>query len=170
MTVNATDGALDDVEIESLPRKKMSGKKLVLFVVLPLLVLGGGGAGLYVSGVLDRFLNPPAPDPAEVAATPGHFFDLPDIIVNLNTEDRRQTFLKISPTLELEKAEDVALVERVMPRIVDNFQMYLRELTLQDLEGSAGLARLREELLLRVNAAVHPAHVREVLFREMIVN
>jgi len=56
-----------------------------------------------------------------------------------------------------------------MPRILDNFQVYLRELRLDDLKGSAGMYRLREELLLRVNAAVQPVQVKDVLFREMLV-
>jgi flagellar FliL protein len=57
----------------------------------------------------------------------------------------------------------------VLPRIVDNFQVYLRELRLEDLQGAAGMYRLREELLNRVNAAVRPAQVKDVLFKEMIV-
>ena len=56
-----------------------------------------------------------------------------------------------------------------MPRIVDNFQVYLRELRLEDLRGSAGLYRLREELLSRVNIAAQPAQVNDVLFKEMLV-
>jgi flagellar FliL protein len=56
-----------------------------------------------------------------------------------------------------------------MPRIMDNFQVYLRELRIEDLKGSAGMYRLREELLVRVNAAAAPAKVRDVLFKEMLV-
>jgi flagellar FliL protein len=56
-----------------------------------------------------------------------------------------------------------------MPRIIDNFQVYLRELRLDDLRGSAGIYRLREELLMRVNTAAQPVHVKDVLFREMLV-
>jgi len=37
------------------------------------------------------------------------------------------------------------------------------------LQGAAGMYRLREELLTRVNAAVRPAQVRDVLFKEMVV-
>ncbi|MFQ5467950.1 MAG: flagellar basal body-associated FliL family protein, partial [Kiloniellaceae bacterium] len=47
--------------------------------------------------------------------------------------------------------------------------VYLRELRIQDLQGSAGLQRLREELLLRVATAAYPAQVRDVLFREMLI-
>jgi flagellar protein FliL len=57
----------------------------------------------------------------------------------------------------------------VLPRIIDNFQVYLRELRVEDLKGSGGMYRLREELLLRVNAAVAPAKINDVLFKEMLV-
>ena len=55
------------------------------------------------------------------------------------------------------------------PRIIDHFQVYLRELRVEDLRGSAGIYRLREELLARVNAAVKPTKVENVLFREVLV-
>ena len=57
----------------------------------------------------------------------------------------------------------------VMPRIIDNFQVYLRELRVEDLRGSGGIYRLREELLARVNAASAPVRVKDVLFKEMLV-
>ena len=46
---------------------------------------------------------------------------------------------------------------------------FTRELRVEDLRGSAGVQRLREELLMRVNTAVHPIEVRDVLFKEMLV-
>ena len=46
---------------------------------------------------------------------------------------------------------------------------YLRELRPTDLDGSAGLYRLKEELTRRVNAAVAPNHVTAVLFKEIVV-
>ncbi len=57
----------------------------------------------------------------------------------------------------------------MMPRIIDNFQVYLRELRVEDLKGSAGMYRLREEMLIRVSAAVAPAKINDVLFKEMLV-
>ena len=64
---------------------------------------------------------------------------------------------------------DVARLRTLSPRIIDNFQVYLRELRVEDLRGSAGIYRLREELLARVNAAVHPTKVKDVLFKDMLV-
>jgi len=98
------------------------------------------------------------------------FFDLPDFLVNLNSGGaKKASFLKLSVSLELEKQEDTARLQAVMPRIVDNFQIYLRELRIDDLRGSGGIYRLREELLARVNAAVAPVKVNDVLFKEMLV-
>ena len=162
---------------DEAPPTKSGGLKLVLMVLLPLLLLGGAGGGLYVSGLLDGLLGHDAAEEAAalaeaeaaLAAGPGHFYDLPDMVVNLNSGQRRQNFLKLSVSLELAREEDVPVVERVLPRIVDNFQIYLRELRLEDLRGSVGLYRLREELLRRVSAAAAPAEIRDVLFREMLV-
>jgi flagellar FliL protein len=97
------------------------------------------------------------------------FYDLPEMLVNINTAGRKRNFLKLRVSLELGDEADINIVESVLPRIVDNFQVYLRELRLEDLQGAAGMYRLREELLTRVNAAVRPAQVRDVLFKEMIV-
>lgn len=166
MSLSDTDDGLDGGDV---PRKKFSGKKLVLFIILPLLLLLLVGAALYFSGVLDAMNEPP-----EVVEEPQEpeqviFFDVPDQLVNLNTDSRRATYLKISISLEVGKPSDVEKLNEVMPRILDNFQVYLRELTMDDLRGSAGMYRLREELLVRVSAAAHPVRIKDVLFREMLI-
>ena len=97
------------------------------------------------------------------------FFPLGDILVNLSGDGKRPNFLKIKVSLELASEKDAASLEALKPRIIDNFQVYLRELRIEDLKGSAGLYRLREELLLRVTEVVQPIRVRDVLFQEMLV-
>ncbi|MEO1066416.1 MAG: flagellar basal body-associated FliL family protein, partial [Pseudomonadota bacterium] len=44
-----------------------------------------------------------------------------------------------------------------------------RELRTTDIEGSAGMFRLKEELQRRINVAVYPVEVRKILFEEIIV-
>src|SRR3546814_6558485 len=97
------------------------------------------------------------------------FFDLPQMLVNLNTGGRKNNYLKIAISLELTSESDSVALENLLPRVVDNFQVYLRELRVEDLRGSAGVQRLREALLLRVKKAVHPIEVRDVLFKERLV-
>ena len=65
--------------------------------------------------------------------------------------------------------EDFLKLDSVLPRIVDDFQVYLRELRVEDLHGSAGIQRLREELFMRVANAAAPTVIRDVLFREMLI-
>jgi flagellar FliL protein len=146
------------------------GRRKLLFLGLGVVVLlAATGAVLYFTGFADKFIGhkekvveaPPPPPPV--------FYDLQDLLVNLNTTGRKPSFLKLSISLELEHAEDVPRLQAVLPRIVDNFQVYLRELRVEDLKGSVGMYRLREELLARVNAAVAPVKVTDVLFKEMLV-
>jgi flagellar FliL protein len=60
-------------------------------------------------------------------------------------------------------------IQPKLAKVIDAFQVYLRELRRSDLEGSAGIYRLREELRRRVNVAIFPASVESVLFREILV-
>ncbi len=170
------DAAEDGEELEGGSKK--SGRKKLLMIVLPILLLGGAGAGVWFSGLADSLLGKDKDfEMAGEAATeseqaPEHgtiYFELPQMLVNLSTSGRRTSFLKIVVSLELTSEEDKQSLESALPRIIDNFQVYLRELRVEDLRGSAGLYRLREELLFRVNAAVSPARVTDVLFKEMLV-
>lgn len=161
----------DDVEVEAKPGGKgMSGKKLVLFIVAPIVLLLLAGGGAYFMGLFGS--APPAAEgemSEDGPMQPAIFYDLPEMLVNLNSSGRTSSFLKISVSLEIQSEADRKRLDDALPRIIDNFQIYLRELRIEDLSGSAGMQRLREELLLRVNAAVRPTVVQDVLFKEMLV-
>ena len=171
------DRALEDAaEVPETPAEDPAAapsggrKKLLVIAVGAVLLLAGAGGGLYFAGIFDKFL-PHKGELVEKASVPPPpaFFDMQDLLVNLNTVGRKQAFLKLSISLELEKAEDLPRLQAVMPRVIDTFQVYLRELRVEDLRGSAGMYRLREELLTRVNAAAAPVKVTDVLFKEMLV-
>lgn len=97
------------------------------------------------------------------------FVTMPDVLVNLNGGGKRMRFLKLKVALETANDEVAAQVEALMPRIMDSFQIYLRALSVDEVRGSAGLAQLKDELMARVNHAVHPARVDDILVREMLV-
>ena len=150
-------------------------KKLLIIVGAVVLLLIGAAAAVFFSGILDSEETEEAAEKevkegteAEMAKKT-YFVDLDEMIVNLNTTERRQSLLKLKVSLEVTEQKDVVVVRELTPRVVDNFQTYLRELRLDDLRGSAGMYRLREELLTRINIAVEPAKVKAVLFKEMIV-
>lgn len=98
-----------------------------------------------------------------------NFVPIPDMLVSLNTDDGAPRYLRLKVQLELAKKSDNAAVQAIMPRVVDQFQTYLREMRVEDLRGSKGLYRLQMELLSRVNAAAAPIQVKDVLFQEILV-
>lgn len=168
MADTSTDDEPEDGEVlEGLEPKRLSGKKIVLLGggALLLLLLAGGGAFLLFGGEAEEAGE------TRAAAKPVQllFIDLPELVVNLNTGERQARYLRARISLELDNEKDRIEVEQKMPRVVDDFQVYLRELRAQDLNGSAGLYRLKEELLVRLNESVAPAQVQDVLFREMLV-
>lgn len=148
--------------------KKKRGKRMIVIIgaVLGVLLLAGGGAGAYF------FLFAGAPEEAEVKPEVPKvtvFHDLPDILVNLNSSGRQASYLKLKVALEHTDPLATPKLNELLPRVVDNFQIYLRELRPDDLVGSAGLYRLKEELLIRVNQAVAPIQINDVLFKEMLI-
>jgi len=91
------------------------------------------------------------------------------MLVNFSTNDGQRAYLKLKVTLEAPDEEVAHAVQPELPRIIDQFQGFLRELRMDDISGSAGTARLRLELLRRVNLAIAPAQMNAVLIEEMLV-
>jgi flagellar protein FliL len=159
------DAPDDEAEAPAAAPKKKISLKLIIIAAAGLLVLGGGGAAAYL------FLGSSGHDkPAHADLKPAIFVDLPDVLVNLsNASADRTQYLKVKIVLELPDPSVVAQIQPLMPRVMDAFQTYLRELRPTDLDGSAGLYRLKEELTRRVNAAVAPNRITAVLFKEIVV-
>jgi flagellar FliL protein len=143
-------------------------KKLLIIIVVVLLLVLGGVAGAYFTGLLDPEQEQTS-DTAEGEEGPSVFYELPSLTANLNTTGGKARFIKIQVSLELALETDKPKVEAVIARVMDNFNVYLRELRIEDFSGSAGMYRLREELLIRIQAAVAPVKVRDILFKEMLI-
>ncbi|MBU6444364.1 MAG: flagellar basal body-associated FliL family protein [Alphaproteobacteria bacterium] len=156
--------------------KKLLGNRKLLIIAAAALavVLGGGGAGAWF------FLFHAKPDAAKTKLAAAQadapivppkvaFFDMPDVVVNIQSPDGSPAYLKLSVALELKSGAEEAGLKVLVPRIVDQFQGYLRELRVGDLQGSESVMRIKEELLRRIKVAAEPYPVRDVLLKEMIV-
>ncbi|MBY0448817.1 MAG: flagellar basal body-associated FliL family protein [Hyphomonadaceae bacterium] len=177
-------------------RKRLAGKTLVLFIILPaLVILGGGGATaffLFGQSSPEQHEKPEAGAKHKKAAKGGHaakgkeakegegaevtagpdgvlYYPLPEMLVNITTGDGRPVYLKLRLTVEVSSEEAVEALEAASPRVLDQFQAFLRELRVDDIAGSAGAYRLRLELLRRVNLAIAPAQANAVLIEDMLV-
>jgi len=148
--------------------------KKILLILIPLLLIGGA-AGAYFTGIIsfgDKAEEVASDDQGgddKGESATAAFLKIPDMIVNLSSEDGQPRYLRLSVQLELASEADKATIEAVMPRVIDQFQTYLRELRVRDLRGSAGIYRLQMELLSRVNAAAYPVEVDDVLFQEILI-
>ena len=145
---------------------------LPTFVILVLFFLGIGPFSSNDDQEIDESSQT---EETELAEPPPAFFDLPEMRVNLNTDSNSLTYLKIKVSLEIPNdlpeimEENRVKLDSLMPRVIDNMQIYMRELRLEDINGSAGMFRLKQELLSRVNRAVQPIVVRDILFNEFVI-
>jgi len=160
------DAEAEGEEGKPAPAKRKLPLKLIVMAVGGLVALGGIGGGAYYF----FFAHKTEVATAANQVKPPVFLDLPDVLVNLSSSggDRTQ-YLKVKVVLELPDQALSAQIQPVMPRIMDTFQTYLRELRPTDLDGSAGLYRLKEELTRRVDAAIAPNHINAVLFKEIVI-
>lgn len=174
MAAKAKQADTDDANDETPARSGKLGKlaKLKLKKKSPL-TLAIAAAVLFVVAGVGGYLyfgKSGSENHSEVQLKPATFVDLPDVLVNLSSAGSERTqYLKVKITLEVPDENLVHKIQPLMPRVMDAFQTYLRELRPTDLDGSAGLYRLKEELTRRVNAAISPDHVNAVLFKEIVV-
>ncbi|MFC0407519.1 flagellar basal body-associated FliL family protein [Roseomonas elaeocarpi] len=177
---------------EGAEGKPKGGKRKLLFLALPVvLLLAGGGAwfaGLLPFGGGSAHAEAEEGGEAHEAAAPAAhgdahgasakaeaggknsaFFDMPDIMANLNVPGRRNTFIRLRSKLQLTKPTDAEVAQAQLPKLLDIFQTYLREMRPEELRGSTGTQRLREELIARANIALAPVKVGDVLFTEILV-
>ncbi|TCZ63660.1 flagellar basal body-associated FliL family protein [Roseicella aquatilis] len=155
--------------------KPRAGRRKLLLLAAPL-GLAAAGAGLWFSGILPGLLGHGAEEhhteaagEAPAASRSPVFFDMPEIVANLNATGRRASYIRLRSKLELSKPEDAAAVQAAMPRLLDLYSTYLREMRPEELRGSAGTQRLREELIARASLAAAPARVTDVLFVEILL-
>jgi len=156
---------------EATKDKPKKGK--LKLVVIGVAVLAAAGAGGWFSGVIPGLLHKEgghaAAEGAAAAPAAPVFLDMPEMVANLNAGGRRAAYIKLRAKFELARKEDAPALQAAMPRVVDLFQGYLREMRPEELRGTAGTYRLREELIARTNIAAAPARVVDVLFVEVLV-
>lgn len=185
----------DDIETEGEgeEKPKKSPIKLALFIGLPVLILllaGVGGFLLFAGGGEDDAQHAEASSgesggdshaegdtlaAAETHAEP-YYFDLREgdgevetITTNIRSTDGRPVLVQLKLSFESTNPEMESILQAHVDPIMDQFIMFLRELREDDLYGSAGMHRVRLELLRRVNLAIEPARVDAVLIQEFLI-
>ena len=167
------------------PVAKPSKKGLIIGVVL---ALAGAGGGFYVtySGIAksllgggDSHVTPGgdshaqpndhgAPEAISHTGTDSSFVPLEAITISLGSRSQSR-HLRFSAQLEV-SSNHAAEVQRLMPRIMDVLNIYLRALDPHELEEPAALLRLRAQMLRRVQIVTGPGFVNDLLVMEFVLN
>ncbi|MDE1935909.1 flagellar basal body-associated protein FliL [Bradyrhizobium sp.] len=163
MADNEADGAAEAAQAPA-PKGKL---KMILAGAAVLAIAAGGATWFFFMRHHNEATH------AEAAAPPPKpptYVEVPDMLVNLiGLPGERVQYLKAKIVLEVKEEKQAEAIKPSLPRVTDIFQTYLRELRPSDLNGSAGLFRLKEDLTRRVNAAVAPNQVSAVLFKEVVI-
>lgn len=170
----------NELEIEE-PVKQFSILKALFYIIPVALILSVGGYFILSDEeqvivaennelVTVNTAGAPAEEKPQVKDGESMFIEMDPITVNLRRAgSRQQRYLKLTVRFEVKKYDHKEILENIMPRVRDQFQVFLRELRVEDLEGSTGAYRIREELLHRVNIVARPAVVTDILFDELLV-
>ena len=159
----AIDGGGDGMGEAAAPPKSRRKLLIIIGAVLALLLAGGGGAYMFLGG---KSKVGGEPELAVDDAPAPIFYDMPEIVVRL--DGGQGQYLKLATVLDLSSDKAPQAIKRIEPRLVDLMQTYLIDLKPDDLKGTAGMYRVRQELLRRINDAV-PGSTRDVLFKTLIL-
>jgi flagellar FliL protein len=148
--------------------------KLPLIIGLVLALVGGGGGFFAVSqGLIFAPESTAGPKEAETTEPANAFADLAFIPMDPLTismpRSSRYAHLRFRGELEVSKAH-VDEVQTILPRLVDVLNSYLRALEVSDIEEPASLARLRSQMLRRVQVVAGPGRINDLLIMEFVLN
>ena len=162
-------------------------KKLLLFVLLPLLLLIGAGAGAFVAGLIPGFgPEPPpeltaeqkaemeraaniAPSAAQPSPAGAVFQTLDEFVVNLRSNSGYPVFLLLSLTIELANEQAVQAINAREPQIRDALIVYLSTLTPQQLNGYDGIQKVRNNAWKLLREQVDPELIVNVQIAKLTV-
>lgn len=153
----------------SKPKKTIS-KKLVIIVLIALIILSALGVGgfLYYRNTHAKMA---ASQNSQTSGALPHvlFYNFDDIVTNLESPDGQPRFIKIGITLQVSNENTIYAINARLPILKSALQTYFHELRPDDLNGSAGIYRIREDLLLRFNEMLEPYKVNDILFRDVLI-
>lgn len=150
------------------PVASAKNKRLPLIAggVAVLLAAAGGGAYMFMQGGAGHGEAEAEENAADVGSDT--FVEAPAMMVNLRTADGQTRFLKIRFVLVAASAAKAEQIKAKLPIVLDALQSFLRELRPEDLNGSAAVFRVKEEMMVRAAGAFGTGMVRDILIQDLV--
>ena len=173
MNTNVKDDDLDELdETQDADNKvKFTKIKALIYVIPVLIVIGLVVAFLSVTNQKFEEKKPESSYSVIEQSTNGInsviiLYDLPELSINLKKQPGQSLkTLKTKINLELSSVNDVQIIEKFTPKILDSVIAHVVELTEDEINGITNLYWLKEELLNRITLIVTPAAVTNLSFR-----
>ncbi|WP_300515666.1 flagellar basal body-associated FliL family protein [Aliiroseovarius sp.] len=156
---------------EEAPKKK-SRKGLLIGVMLALLLGGGGFFAVYAGMILkpesEAGTAEFVPEEEVVTLPPVAFVEIDPLVISLgNGSGSRHLRFRASLEVEPQFREDVT---RLIPRVLDVLNSYLRAVEMRDIEDPSALLMLRAQMLRRIQLVTGEGRVRDLLIMEFVLN
>lgn len=154
--------------------KGLGRKKLLIIIVIAVLVVASAGAGAFFLLAMksEPEISAEQQAAAEIAAQQPlktAYYPLDEILVDLVSPGNTSRLMRLKLNIELKRETDVPRFEQVVPRVIDDLNVFLRQLRVDDMKGSAGVFMLKENLLNRVMQAAEPVEIKDVLLQEVVI-
>lgn len=153
--------------------EKNASKTFLIIGIIFLLIVGGTFAFLYLTptgkALIGKEVTTDNTEEKKYDLQNITFTTLPEILLNLRSSDGHQVFLKTTFIIESASPKIGEKIDKLKPMVVDQYQTYLRELDIDDLKGSAGIERIRQELVSRTNSLLAPDKINNVLFKQLLI-
>ncbi len=157
---------LDDDDILTEPEQREAspsdGRRVWLIAATVMLLLVAVVIGTY------RWWQMPASTSSASVRGKGVFVEAPAMVVNVRGADGRPHLLKLRFVLVASDDAAAAEAKASMPMLIDGFQSFVRELRPEDLDGSAAIFRIKEEMMIRAHAVLGADGVDDILIQDLI--
>ncbi len=160
------------------PKKK---KGLMVPLLLGVILAAAGGGGGYWAVTQGPLAADPAMEEhaaedaeggehgaADMAPVTAAFLELETLVISLGATESSPNLI-FSATLEV-RPEYLEEVTQLTPRVLDVLNSYLRVVSISELSEPTSLARLRAQMLRRIQVVTGTGRVRDLLVTQFLVN
>lgn len=168
--IGGDDSELSSIEgLDSKKIKNKSGLKKIIFIVVPILIILGGGFAVY-HFILSKPAGKVAPNAINVRKniTPGNMIELKPFLTNLANKNS-SSYVKASITVELKPGGNAGLFKQLTPQIRNSIIMILSSKTSHEINTPAGITALRHQIARSLNRILGRGQVVSVYFNNYLV-
>ena len=151
-------------------RTRLSIKRLILFVFLPLVLLVGAGVGVMTSGILKSSASKPKvmePEVFDPKNLPAAYVEVPDLLVNLRGKDGKPELIIVGVSLAFADPNARGEVNNNLAKVTDPLIIYLRKVDPETFSNADQLERLRQDMEQRVREAIKPVDLKSLQIRSV---